>query len=158
MLAPLLAKHNLTNILLDEYGRRSINPPAPEPFTLPSSRTPVTGDICCTFYSQSRNSLIVQKYNSFSNGWEEVKSLSCVSACIQYVYTNRKLFVIADQDRIRIVESYELDSNKRSVCSRIMPWRAGFKAIAAGDFIYVIGGVGWHADSRTDSPIGTLDR
>lgn len=69
VLTLLLAKYNFTNVLLEEYGRRSINSPALQPPTLSPSWTSVSEDIYCTLHSQPRNSLNVQKYNSVSKDY-----------------------------------------------------------------------------------------
>lgn len=153
MLAPLLAKHNLMDSLLKEYHRRKTARP-----TRNTKATASAEKIHCAHYSSSRKCLIVQKYNPISNGWEEVKTLSCVSACVRYVYSQRKLFIVADQDYVRIVESFDLNTFDRTVYSRIVPWRGGFRLIAVDDNIYAFGGVGWHADKTGLSPIGSLER
>lgn len=160
VMAPLLAKYNLTNSLLNEYCRRSLlDPLAKKQNARTSSQT--SDGIYCAHFSSTQKILIVQKYNSISNGWDDVKSLSCVSTCIRYIVANGKLFIICDQDHmdcIRIVESYDLNSFDRSVYSRVMSWRAGFRPIAVDDYIYMLGGVGWHCDSSAESSIGSLER
>lgn len=158
VLAPLLIKHNLMDKLLKEYHRRTSTLPTPNPIPKANASALTAEKIYCAHYSSNRKSLIVQRYNLISNDWEEVTALSCVTECVRYVYNKRKLFIVADQDCVRIVESFDSDSFDRTVYSRIMPWRAGFRLVAVDGYIYVFGGVGWHADENAASSIGSLER
>lgn len=154
MLAPQLSEYGLTDILLTEYRRRTLEPSAKNSIAITSSWTPE--QIHCAHYSSDQGSLIVRKFNMKLNAWEEVRSIACVSACIRYVYNGGKLFIVADQGDVRIVESYDLKAFRRSVFSQVLPWRAGFRTIAIDDYIYVLAGVGWHAD--LSESLGLLGR
>lgn len=156
MEAALLSKYNVTNISLDDYCPRSSESLSTDSNALTSSWT--TGEIYCIHYSSAQNHVIIQKYNSISSSWEAVKSLSCVSACIRHVYNDGKIFIIADQDRVRIVESYDLKTYERSVYSRILPLRGGFWPIVVCDYMYEFRGIPWHVNLDSRTSIDSLGR
>lgn len=140
VLAPMFAKHGLTTMLLKEFSRR--------PCSLSPVRSNTSGEsVYCVHYSSALKHVIVHKYSPCSNSWTEVTSISCVSECVRFVYSKGKLITIADQGHIRVVESYDLsDSFARTVHTQTMPWRAGFRPIAVGDYVYMLAGIGWHSD------------
>lgn len=147
MLAPLYAEHGMQHILINEYRRRAINPGKLKQF-MSSER------IHCAHYSSETKLLIVHRYDGVE-GWVFVKSILCVGQCVRYVFNQRKLFIIFDQGSVRIVESHDLHSSHRAVCSRVLDPPAGHQPIVIDDYIYFLGGVGWTTDVKLSD---TLDR